>query len=122
MSIFFNTKDKKAIFLGIIYSLVALGFYFTPFMIFILGLASFSTIAALQTVLFQSFRWHFLLLGVLFVFLTSLFYLRHKELKTLVIADIKSHWAYLGVLIISFISSYLVLFWLAIFVLTATFN
>ena len=68
---------------GIVYGLVALGFYFTPLMIALMGLASISTVAALQTILFRHFRFHFAFLGFLLVFVTVLLYLRKQGVKNI---------------------------------------
>lgn len=104
---------------GFIYGLVALGFYFTPLMIVLLGLASLSTAVALQSILFQGFRWHFALLGALLTFETVLLYLWKQGVQKLTIADITPHRAYIGTLVLSFILAYLVLFWIVAFVLRA---
>ncbi len=109
--------NKWGIFWGIIYGLVALGFYFTPFMVILLGLASISTAAALQPILFQGFRWHFALLGALLTFETILFYLKRRGVTRLNIADITRNRVYIGTLIISFVATYVILFFLVALVL-----
>lgn len=108
---------KWGIFWGFIYGLVALGFYFTPLMIAFLGLASLSTAVALQTILLQEYRWHFALLGTLLTFETILLYLRAKGVRHLTMADISPHRVYIGSLIIAFVTTYLVLFFLVALIL-----
>ncbi|MBI4119795.1 MAG: hypothetical protein HY456_03050 [Parcubacteria group bacterium] len=109
--------DKWGVFWGVIYGLVALGFYFTPFMVILLGLASVSTAAALQAVLFKGFRWHFALLGALLTFETILLYLRRSGVNKLTISEITLHRAYIGTLIMAFVATYVILFLLVALVL-----
>lgn len=109
--------NKWGVFWGIIYGLVALGFYFTAPMIALLGLASLSTAAALQTILLKGFRWHFALFGTLLTFETILLYLRKQGVKRLTIADITPHRAYIGTLIVTFVATYVVLFFLVALIL-----
>lgn len=113
-----NKISKWGFFWGIVYGLVALGFYFTPFMLLILGLASFSTAVALQSILFYEYRWHFLILilGMLLVFTTVLIYLRSQGVRKLTIADITRNHLFIGTLATTFIVVYLILFWLVTFI------
>lgn len=104
--------NKWGVFWGIVYGLVALGFYFTPIAILFLGLASASTVLALQNILFIEFRWHFAILGLLLVFVTALLYLKKKGVSRLSVADISLHSMYVGTLIIAFAATYALLFWL----------
>ena len=109
--------NKWGVAWGFIYGLVALGFYFTAPMIALLGLASLSTAAALQTILLAGFRWHFALLGTLLIFETILLYLRKQGVKKLMMADITPHRAYIGTLIITFVATYVTLFLLVALIL-----
>lgn len=112
MTYFREAINKWGVAWGFIYGLVALGFYFTAPMIALLGLASLSTVVALQKILFTGFRWHFALLGLLLTFETVLLYLRKQGVKKLMMADITPHRAYIGTLIITFVATYVTLFFL----------
>jgi hypothetical protein len=115
MGRFKDKINKWGVFWGIIYGLVALGFYSTPVMLFILGLASSATAIALQNILFYEYRWHFIILGLLLAFITILIYMRAKGFKKLTIADITQSHFFIGTLTIVFIFLYLILFWLVTF-------
>jgi len=117
MTYFREAINKWGVVWGFIYGLVALGFYFTPLMVAFLGLASLSTAVALQSVLLQGFRWHFALLGALLTFETTLLYLRKQGVQKLTIADVTPHRAYIGSLIVAFVTTYIILFFLVALIL-----
>lgn len=107
--------SKWGIVWGIIYGLVSLGFYFTPWMLFVLGLASFSTALALQDILFFEYRWHFVIFGLLLAFITVLIYLRKQGVKKITMADITQHRLFVGTFVFAFALTYFVIFWLVTF-------
>lgn len=109
---------KTSVILGIIYGLVAAGFYTTPAMVFLLGLASLSTTLALQGILIKGFGWLFLLLGVLLAFVTIVIYLRRKNVEKLTLAEVKPYRAFIGSIIVALITTYAVVTTLALFTLT----
>jgi len=100
---------------GMVYGLVSLGFYFTPWMLFVLGLASFSTALAFQDLLFAEYRWRFVILGLLFAFITILIYLKRQGVTKVSMADITQHRLFVGTLVLTFAMTYLVIFWLVTF-------
>jgi len=107
--------NKWGVFWGIVYGLVSLGFYFTPWMIFLLGLASLSTVVALQKILFIDYRWHFIIFGLLLVFATVIVYLKKQGVQKITMADINQHRLFVGTLTITFALTYFALFWLVTF-------
>ena len=78
--------NKWGVSWGIVYGLVSLGFYFTPWMLFILGLASFSTAIAFQNILFHEYRWQFVILGLLLAFTTVFIYFKKQGVRKITIA------------------------------------
>jgi hypothetical protein len=86
-----NKATKTSVILGIVYGLVAAGFYVTPYMFFLLGLASLSTVASMQDILTKNFGWLFLLLGGLLTLTTIMVYLEIQHVKKLTLAEIKPH-------------------------------
>lgn len=106
---------KTGIVLGIIYGLVAAGFYTTPLMVFLLGMASLSTAVALQRVLIKNFGWLFLCLGILLGIVTIMIYLRRKNVEKLTLSEIKPYRAFIGALTISLIVSYAIIITLVLF-------
>lgn len=110
--------SKVSIILGIIYGLVATGFYITPLMFFLLGLASLSTAIALQGVLIENFGWLFLCLGILLTLTTIMIYLRRKNVEKLTMAEIRPYRAFIGGIIIALFVTYAILITVAFFTLT----
>ncbi len=109
--------SKASIILGIVYGLVAAGFYVTPYMFFMLGLASISTIAAMQDILTKSFGWLFLLLGALLTLTTIMIYLQAQHVKKLTLAEIKPYRAFIGGITIALLITYAVLITITLFTL-----
>lgn len=109
--------SKTSIILGIIYGLVAAGFYITPWMFFLLGLASLSTVAALQGILIKNFGWLFVCLSILLTLTTIMIYLRRKNVEKLTLAEIKPYRAFIGGIITALLITYAVLITLTLFTL-----
>jgi len=109
--------SKASIILGLIYGLVAAGFYITPWMFFLLGLASLSTVVALQGILMKNFGWLFVCLGLLLTLVTIMIYLQRKNVKKLTLAEIKPYRAFIGGITIALLISYTVLITIALFTL-----
>jgi len=99
---------KSSIILGIIYGLISAGFYTTPIMFFLLGLASISIVAAFQRVLLN-FAWLFIFLGILLALTTIMIYLRRKNVQKLTLAEIRLHWAFIGGMVITMVITYAIL-------------
>lgn len=115
-----NTTEKRkvsriSIILGIIYGLISAGFYVTPFMFFLLGLASLSTIVAMQKILIKDFGWLFLLLGVILALTTIMIYLQRKNVEKLTLAEIKPYRAFIGGMVMAMTITYAILVTLALF-------
>jgi len=104
---------KSSIILGIIYGLISAGFYTTPIMFFLLGLASISIVAAFQRVLLN-FAWLFILLGILLALTTIMIYLRRRNVQKLTLAEIRPHWAFIGGMVITMIITYAILVTIAL--------
>lgn len=118
-----NAKNNKgsykaSIILGIIYGLVAAGFYVTPAIFVLLGMASLSTAVAMQGILIENFGWAFLLLGLLLALTTVMIYLRRKNVEKLTIAEIKPYRAFIEGITIALLITYAVLATTALFTLT----
>ncbi len=115
------TTEKKvsraSIIFGVIYGLVAAGFYVTPVMFFLLGLASLSTTIAMQSILIQNFGWAFLCLGLLLALTTVMIYLRRKNVAKLTIAEIRPYRAFIGGITTALLITYAILATMALFTL-----
>lgn len=109
--------SKASIILGIIYGLVAAGFYVTPWMFFLLGLASLSTAVALQGILMKNFGWLFVCLSLLLTLITVMIYLQRKNVKKLTLAEIKPYRAFIGGITTALLITYAVLITIALFTL-----
>jgi len=109
--------SKASIILGIIYGLVAAGFYITPWMFILLGLASLSTAVAMQDILIKNFGWLFVCLGLLLTLVTIMIYLRRKNVEKLTLAEIKPYRAFIGGITIALLITYAVLITIALFTL-----
>ena len=109
--------SKVSIILGIVYGLVATGFYITPLMFFLLGLASLSTAIALQGILIANFGWLFVFLGLILTITTIMIYLRRKKVEKLTIAEIKPYRAFIGGITLALLFTYAVLITVAFFTL-----
>lgn len=109
--------SKASIILGIIYGLVAAGFYVTPWMFFLLGLASLSTVVALQGILMKNFGWLFICLSLLLTLITVMIYLQRKNVKKLTLAEIKPYRAFIGGITTALLITYAVLITIALFTL-----
>ncbi len=107
----------SSIALGIIYGLVAAGFYVTPLMFFLLGLASLSTAIAMQKILIKDFSWFFLCLGLLFALTTIMIYLRRKNVEKLTLAEIRPYRAFIGGISVALVITYAILTTMALFIL-----
>lgn len=110
-----TSVNKTSVVLGIIYGLIAAGFYITPLMFFLLGLASISSVAAIQGILIKNSGWMFLLLGLLLTMTTILIYLKRKNVKKLTISEIKPYRVFIGSLTLALIITYAVLATIALF-------
>ncbi len=110
-----GSVHKTSIILGILYGLVAAGFYVTPLMFFLLGLASISSMAAIQIVLIKDFGWLFLLMGILLTFTTILIYLQRQHIQKLTLAEIKPYRAFIGTLTLTLMITYAILTSIALF-------
>jgi len=108
---------RASIILGIIYGLVAAGFYITPLMFFLLGLASLSTAVAMQGILIENFGWAFLCLGLLLTLTTVMIYLRRKNVEKLTVAEIKPYRAFIGGITTALLLTYAILVTMALFTL-----
>jgi hypothetical protein len=109
--------SKTSIVLGIIYGLVAAGFYTTPLMFFLLGLASLSTAVSIQSVLVKNFGWFFVLLGILLAFTTVMIYLRQRKVEKLTLLEIRPYRAFIGGIFITLFVTYGILVTIALFTL-----
>ncbi len=107
--------SKASIILGIIYGLVAAGFYITPWMFILLGLASLSTAVAMQDILIKNFGWLFICLGLLLTLTTIMIYLRRKNVEKLTLAEIKPYRAFIGGITTTLLITYAVLITIALF-------
>lgn len=116
-----TTTEKKvsrtSIIFGVIYGLVAAGFYVTPVMFFLLGVASLSTVVAMQSILIQNFGWAFLSLGLLLTLTTVMIYLRRKNVAKLTIAEIRPYRAFIGGITTALLITYAILATMALFTL-----
>lgn len=110
--------NRASIILGIIYGLVATGFYITPLMFFLLGVASLSTAIAMQGVLIENFGWLFLCLGILLTLTTIMIYLRRKNVEKLTLAEIRPYRAFIGGITVTLFITYAVLITIALFILS----
>ena len=109
--------SKVSIILGIVYGLVATGFYITPLMFFLLGLASLSTAIALQGILIANFGWLFVFLGLILTITTIMIYLRRKNVEKLTMAEIRPYRAFIGGITLALLFTYAVLITVAFFTL-----
>ncbi|PJA53088.1 hypothetical protein COU86_01775 [Candidatus Roizmanbacteria bacterium CG10_big_fil_rev_8_21_14_0_10_36_26] len=109
--------SKASIIFGILYGLVAAGFYVTPVMFFLLGAASLSTAIAMQNILIQNFGWLFLCLGLLLTLTTVMIYLQRKNVAKLTIAEIRPYRAFVGGISIALLITYATLATMALFTL-----
>lgn len=109
--------NTTSIVLGMVYGLVAAGFYTTPLMFFLLGLASLSTATALQSVLIKNFGWLFFFMGLLLAMTTVMIYLRRKNVVKLTLAEIKPYRAFIGGMAVALSTTYAVLVTIALFTL-----
>jgi hypothetical protein len=109
--------SKAGIILGIIYGLVATGFYITPWMFILLGLASLSTAVAMQDILIKNFGWLFVCLGLLLTLVTIMIYLRRKNVEKLTLAEIKPYRAFIGGITTALLITYAILATMALFTL-----
>ncbi len=107
--------SKASIILGIIYGLVAAGFYITPWMFILLGLASLSTAVAMQDILIKNFGWLFICLGLLLTLTTIMISLRRKNVEKLTLAEIKPYRAFIGGITTTLLITYAVLITIALF-------
>jgi hypothetical protein len=116
LNIIVNKKTHKiSIILGVIYGLVAAGFYITPYMFLLLGMASLSTAVAMQGILIKNYGWLFLFLGVVLAITTIMIYLRRQHVEKLSLAEIKPYRAFIGGLTLALIITYTLLTTLALF-------
>ena len=110
-----TSTHKTSIVLGIIYGLVAAGFYVTPWMFFLLGLASLSSIAAMQIVLIRELGWLFLSMGALLTLTTILIYLQRQHIQKLTLGEVKPYRAFIGTITLTLVITYAVLTTIALF-------
>lgn len=108
---------KISIVLGVIYGLVAAGFYVTPLMFFLLGLASISTAASMQQILIKSSGWLFFVLGLLLGLTTTMIYLWRKNVAKLTLSEIRPYRAFIGGISIALFITYAILATMALFTL-----
>lgn len=95
--------------LGVIYGLVVAGFYVTPLVFFLMGLASISTAAAMQKILIKDFGWFFYTIGILLALTSTMIYLRRKNVEKLTLAEIRPYRAFIGGISIALVLTYAVL-------------
>ncbi|PIU98327.1 hypothetical protein COS61_01970 [Candidatus Wolfebacteria bacterium CG03_land_8_20_14_0_80_40_12] len=106
---------RTGIIFGVVYGLVAAGFYITPLAFFLLGLASLSTAIILQNILVKNFGWLFLCLGALLAMVTVIIYLRRKNVEKLTLTEIKPYRAFIGGLTFALLITYTIIATLALF-------
>ena len=112
-----DSTRRTSIILGIVYGLVAAGFYVTPAMFFLLGAASLSTAMAMQGILIEKFGWAFVCLGLLLALTTVMIYLRRKNVTKLTMAEIRPYRAFIGGISAALLITYAILATLALFTL-----
>ncbi len=110
-----SVAPRSGIVLGILFGLVSAGFYVTPAMFLALGIASASTVVALQGVLLKDFGIYFIVLGALLAGTTILIYLRKHHVAKLTMSDIKPYRAFIGGMVSALILTYAILVTIAIF-------
>ena len=108
---------KISIVFGVIYGLVAAGFYVTPLMFFLMGLASISTAASTQRQLMHDYGWLFFALGLLLALTTTMIYLRRKNVERLTLAEVRPYRAFIGGISIALLLTYAILATTALFTL-----
>jgi len=108
---------KISVIFGVIYGLVAAGFYVTPLMFFLLGLASISTAASMQQILIKNFGWLFFVLGLLLALTTIMIYLWRKNVVKLTLSEVRPYRAFIGGISIALVITYAILATMAIFTL-----
>lgn len=106
---------KTGVIFGIIYGLVAAGFYVTPMMFFLMGLASLSTAIALQRILIENVGWVFVCLGLLLSLTTVMIYLWRKNVRKLTLAEIRPYRVFIGGISVALFATYAVLTTIALF-------
>jgi len=120
MAYIWEKISRWGIFWGAVYGLVGLGFYFSPLMLVLLGMGSLATAVALQEILFEGYKWHFAIIGLVLVFITSMLYLRSHGVRKLTLVDVKIHRVFIGTMTVAFFATYIVLFVMAMFLLRSS--